>query len=95
MANEEFVRPEAIILDEDALVPDRNLISPAPNQFSHEVLSDQPFSFAEGGAPAGRLAAGAAVLLVHRQAEACWVIDARGLFVKTACAGLRPKTHVS
>ena len=94
MAEEEFVRPEAIVLDEQAIVPDRNLISPAPNQFTHQVKRDQPYYFddaAHGGPPAGQLSADAAVLLVHRRGNACWVIDSRGLFVRTACDGLTPR----
>ena len=34
---EGFLRPEATVLPEGALVPERNLIRPAPNQFTHAV----------------------------------------------------------
>jgi hypothetical protein len=94
---EGFIRPEATILDENTIVPDRNLISPAPNHFTHEVVQSQPFYFLDEGwdtKPAGQFGAGSSVLLVHRGRDRCWVIDARGLLVLTRCAGLKAKARV-
>jgi hypothetical protein len=42
-----FLRPDAVVLSENAMVPDSNIISPAPNQFTHELTRPQPFYFEE------------------------------------------------
>ena len=36
-------RPEAIVLPDSSLVPSDCVISPPPNQFTHEVTRSQPF----------------------------------------------------
>jgi len=90
---ENVIRPNVVVLPESAQVPERNRIAPAPNQFTHEVAAAQPFYFREGKPDepaAGELAAGAkVVLMVHDGGELCRVVDARGLYVLTAFAGLR------
>jgi hypothetical protein len=90
---EDFLRPKTTILPESALVPDKNIISPAPNQFTHEVTRTQPFYFGDagqGGALNGELEAGTrVVLLVDDGSEYCRVADGRGLYVQTECSGLR------
>jgi len=81
------------VLPESALVPDKNIISPPPNQFTHEVNELQPFYFSdvqEGGAPNGQIEAGTrVVLLVHDGGDYCRVADGRGLYVQTRFGGLR------
>ena len=80
-----IVRPEAIVLPESALVLDRQLISPAPNQFTHELARAQPFHLAgaaPGAPPGGELPAGTRVLLVHDGGARCHVLDGRGLYVE-------------
>jgi hypothetical protein len=88
-----FVRPDVVVLGEGAIVPSANLISPPPNQFTHEVTREQPYYYGggeEGKAADGVLAAGArVVLLVYGGGAWCRVADARGLYVETAHAGLR------
>ena len=90
---EGFIRPEAIVLSDNAVIPERNLIVPAPNQFTHELTRSQPFYFdraVQGDTPAGEFPAGTkVVLLVHYGGEVCGVVDGRGLYVETAYAGLR------
>ena len=81
-----FVRPDAVVLPESAVVPDKNIIRPAPNQFTHELARAQPFYFDEsrrGGPPDGELPEGTrVVLLVHDEgAPFCHVVDGRGLYV--------------
>ena len=39
------LRPDMVVLGEDALVPPRNLIRPAPNRFTHELIVDEPYRF--------------------------------------------------
>jgi len=81
------------ILPESALVPDKNIISPSPNQFTHEVNESQPFYFTdvqEGGPPNGQLEVGTKViLLVYDGGYYCRVADGRGLYVQTKFSGLR------
>ena len=88
-----FVRPEAIVLASNAEVPERNLLSPPPNQFTHGLTRSQPFYFQEfqqASPPDGELSAGAkVVLLVYDGGDTCRVADERGLYVATAYGGLK------
>ena len=82
-----FVRPDAVVLPESAMVPDENVIRPAPNRFTHELARPQPFHFGpagqEGRPPDGELPAGTrVVLLVHDGGPRCRVADARGIYVE-------------
>ena len=90
---EGFVRPEAEVLAEKALVPGRNLIAPAPNQFTHEVAQAQPYYFTgaqAGMAPDGEFSAGAkVVLLLYDGGAYCRVADGRGLYVETEYGSLK------
>jgi hypothetical protein len=81
-----YIRPEAVVLGETAVVPEKNLISPAPNQFTHELTRSQPFYFtraqqktpSEGQFPAGTQV----VLLRYDGGHYCRVADERGLYVE-------------
>jgi hypothetical protein len=88
-----FLRPEAVVLGENAMVPDRNIISPAPNQFTHELTRPQSFYFdgAQQGTPAnGEFRAGTkVVLLVYDGGNYCRVADERGLYVEIEYDSLR------
>jgi hypothetical protein len=88
-----FLRPEAVVLGKDALVPDRNLIVPAPNEFTHELTQPQPFYFTsatQADTPNGQLPAGTrVVLLVHGDGPYCRVVDGQGLYVEVEYAGLK------
>jgi hypothetical protein len=81
-----FLRPPAEVLPENAVVPDRNLIVPAPNTFTHTLAGDQPFSYTnleETAVPDGELTAGTlVVLLVYDGGRFCRVVDGRGLYVE-------------
>jgi hypothetical protein len=87
-------RPEVSILGEDAIVPEKNLIAPAPNQFTHVVTRSAPFYFDAASTskrPDGTLDAGTAVVLLVRDGSGhCRVVDGRGLYVMVACDCLRP-----
>lgn len=89
-----FQRPEASVLPAEALIPSANLIAPAPNQFTHELIRPQPFYY--GGtqaeaAPDGELPAAAKVtLLVYDGGLHCRVVDAQGLYVEIEYDSLRP-----
>ena len=85
------LRPKAEVLDDAALVPAERRIEPPPDRFTHELVRPQPYYFgAKREVPAGRLAAGARVVLTaYDGGDFCSVVDARGLTVETAYAGLR------
>ena len=89
-----MIRPTALVLPTSALIPDRNLRLPAPTQFTHEVIADQPYYYCDPSptdAPDGTLSAGTkVVLLSHEGGTLCQVVDGQGLSVTTACVGLRP-----
>ncbi|MFK4500923.1 hypothetical protein ABIF20_004573 [Bradyrhizobium japonicum] len=86
-------RPEAIVLPDSSLIPSDCLISPPPNQFTHEVARSQPFYASQGAPsdpPTGQFEAGAkVVLLYHDGGELCRVVDAAGRYVGTRFDGLR------
>lgn len=89
---EGFLRPEASVLDEHALVPEENVISPSPNQFTHELKRSQPYFFSgpkQGRPPDGELSAGTQVLLLRKEEDHCWAADGRGLYVEVDCDNLK------
>jgi hypothetical protein len=87
------LRPDAIVLGEETLVPPLNLVRPAPNSFTHTLTVDEPYWFdghARGGdRPDGVLAAGTPVTLLVSGPELCRVIDAGGMYVEVRAANLR------
>jgi len=90
---EGFLRPEAVILGEDALIPDRNLIVPPPNQFTHEVTRATPYFYDREQPdvpPVGQFAEGTlVVLLVFNGGSHCRVADRHGLYVETEYDSLK------
>jgi len=88
-----FLRPNAVVLGENAMVPDRNIISPAPNQFTHELKRPQSFYFDEaqqGTPPNGEFRAGTkVVLLVYDGGNYCRIAGGQGLYVEIEYDSLR------
>ena len=88
-----MLRPEATVLGDSALIPASNLVRPVPNRFTHELRVQQFYYFdatQHADAPSGSFPAGTELLLVrHEGGDSCHVIDARGMYVRTAFAGLR------
>jgi hypothetical protein len=87
-------RPEFVVLPDEALVPDTNLIRPAPNHFTHELIHDEPYHFDREVAtdrPDGVLPAGTPVAVLVEGDEICRVADASGLYVEVHGANLRPR----
>lgn len=80
-----FRRPEQRVLPESARVPDSNVVVPAPTEFTHELVRDQPYHFTKaqpGTSPDGILPAGTRVAVVHHDGgPSCRVVDGRGLSV--------------
>jgi hypothetical protein len=89
-----MLRPKATVLPESAIVPQRNLLHPPPNTFTHAVTRTQPYYYAApqpGAAPDGHFSSGTKVVLIsHDGGRTCHVADGRGLYVVTAFDGLRP-----
>ena len=88
----EMLRPDAVVLGDDALVPERNLVRPAPNRFTHELLVDEPYTYdrpERARTPDGVLTTGTPVVLLVEEGERCRVVDAGGLYVEVRCASLR------
>ncbi len=87
------IRPAAAVLAEEAMVPAQNLISPAPNQFTHELTRRAPYYFTgarQAKTSDGHFAAGAKVtLLVHDGGDFCRVVDGQGLYVEIAYNALK------
>jgi hypothetical protein len=87
-----MLRPKATVLPDSALVPAANL-KPPPKRFTHQVVAEQPFHYAEAqanAAPDGCFAPGTKLLLLeHGDGPLCWVQDGQGLCALTAFAGLR------
>ena len=84
------IRPEKRILPDAAAVPAKNQ-APVPRRFTHELAAEQPFFYSlRDTEPAGTLSAGSRVRLTSEGRTRCRVVDARGLAVYVACAGLIP-----
>lgn len=86
LSMEGFLRPDPVILPENAIVPDRNLIQPTPDQFTHQLIRPQPFYFTsaqQATLPDGQFPAGTkVVLLVYNGGNYCRVADRQGLYVE-------------
>ena len=86
-----MLRPEVSVLSEDAVVPERNVIRPPPNRFTHRLLVDEPYRFdlpAGADEPDGVLPAGTPVVLLVEGPDRCRVVDGRGLYVEVRRASL-------
>jgi hypothetical protein len=85
-----MLRPKAVVLENEALVPRRNVIKPPPNQFTHKVKRSQPFFYEDPrDEPDGEFEEGTpVVLMVYHGGAPCRVVDGHGLYVETAYGGL-------
>jgi hypothetical protein len=86
-----MLRPNPSVLADAAVVPERNLVRPAPNRFTHRLVVDEPYRFdrpRHGDEPDGVLAAGTPVVVLVEGADRCRVIDANGLYVEVPRASL-------
>jgi len=86
------IRPKTVILPDSAQLPERNVLRPPPNRFTHEIVAEQPYYYValdQGAPPEGKFFTGTKVILLRHDGAECWVADGRGLYVATPCAGLR------
>lgn len=90
---EGFIRPEATVLTEGAIVPDQNYIAPPPNQFTHTLMRVQPFYFLgaqQSTKPDGEFPADErVVLLAHDGGSYCRVVNGQGLYVEVEYDSLK------
>jgi hypothetical protein len=87
-----FVSTDASVLDDSAIIPDKNLIKPPPNKFTHELKRQEPYYYSEikkTKEPDGEFAAGTKVLLVREEKDHCRVADEQGLYVEIECDSLK------
>jgi hypothetical protein len=88
----EMLRPEFVVVPDEALVPEANIIRPAPNRFTHELIHDESYFFDREVAtdqPDGVLPAGTPVALLVEGDELCRVAVASGLYIGVRRANLR------
>lgn len=86
------LRPESVVLPEDALIPPPNLVRPAPTRFTHELLIAEPYWFDRPGQrdePDGVLPAGTPVVVLVDGAERSRVVDGAGRYVEVRTGSLR------
>ena len=92
-------RPAVAVLADASQIPERNLIRPPPNCFTHRLTVEQPYRYfgpMQSTVPVGRFAAGTRVILMHHDGGAvCRVVDHQGLYVETAFSGLVPDPQKS
>lgn len=89
---ENFIEPKAIVLPEEANVPDENLIAPPPNRFTHRLKKTQPYYFygaQQAMPPNGEFPVGTkVVLMIFDGGGYCRVVDVQGLYAETEFDGL-------
>jgi hypothetical protein len=85
-------RPEALVLGEEALLPERNVVRPPPNRFTHQLTVDEPYRLdrpERSAEPDGVFPAGTRVVLLVEGPDRCRVVDGRGLYVEVRRDSLR------
>jgi len=86
------LRPEMVILGDEALIPSSNLVQPPPNHFTHVLDVDEPYRYdrpERSDEPDGVLRAGTQVTLLVQGDDYCRVVDAAGLYVEVRRASVR------
>lgn len=83
---EKFIKPKAEVLPEESLIPEKNLIYPPPNIFSHRLMRSEPYYFTsmmQGSLPDGEFSEGAKVILLkHEGGNNCRVVDEQGIYAE-------------
>jgi hypothetical protein len=88
-----FTRPKATILPDESIVPEKNLVSPHPNKFTHELSRTEPYYYSEsaqGKKADGKFSKGTKVVMLRHDGPTCRVVDRRGLYVEVAYDSLKP-----
>jgi hypothetical protein len=87
------LRPDPMVLAEEALIPEHNLVDPPPTRFTHQLTEDEPYRYDRPGRrrsePDGVLPAGTAVVLMIEGERRSRVVDGEGRYVEVGTANLR------
>jgi hypothetical protein len=86
------LRPEIVVLGDEALIPAGNVVRPPPTRLTHELVVDEPYHLDRPDRspdPDGVMRAGTRVALLHQGRDHCRVVDGRGLSVEVRRASLR------
>lgn len=82
----QYIRPEAELLGDESLIPDKNEIFPPPNQFTHELKDSQSFYYVDAAQSAmadGEFSKGTKVVLLRYDGgNYCRVADERGIYAE-------------
>jgi hypothetical protein len=90
-----MLRPDFVVLGDDALVPGPGVVTPPPERFTHELVRDEPYWFGAADdrrpqpEPDGVLAAGTPVVVIGSAGGRSRVVDATGLLVAVPAASVR------
>jgi hypothetical protein len=88
-----MLRPDFVVLGDDALVPGPGVVTPPPVRFTHELVRDEPYWFGPGDRrdrePDGVLAAGTPVVVVGSEGGRSRVVDATGLLAEVPTSAVR------
>jgi hypothetical protein len=89
------LRPDFVVLGDDALVPGPGVVTPPPERFTHELVRDEPYWFGVVSErrgdrePDGVLAAGTPVVVIGTSGGRSRVVDASGMLVEVPAAAVR------
>jgi hypothetical protein len=83
-----FKRPKARVIEDDALIPPENLVTP-PQMYTHLLAAVAPFRYEQDAEPAGSLPKGTSVSLESTEGDSSWVVDSQGLRVLVRTKDLR------
>jgi hypothetical protein len=84
---------DVVEIDDEAVIPDHNLIRPPPTHFTHQLIVDEPYWFdrpRHGDEPDGVFASGTPVTVLVSDDIRSRVVDAGGLYVEVSTASLAP-----
>jgi len=84
---------DVVEIDDEAVIPDHNLIRPPPNRYTHRLIVDEPYWFdrpRHGDEPDGVFAAGTPVAVLVSDETRSRVVDAGGLYVEVSTGSLAP-----
>ena len=84
-----MLRPEARVLPDEALVPAAEVVSPPPDRFTHELVTDEPYRREGDSDPEGVLRAGTRVVVRAEGAARCRVVDGGGISIEVKRSSVR------
>lgn len=92
------LRPEAVVLGEEALIPESNVVDPVPSPLAHELTIDEPYWYdgvTHNQRPSGMLPSGTPVAIIEDRPDQYRVVDGRGLAVDIRRSSVRRRREGS